>query len=601
VHGEPALPPLPEAGESPRAFRVAVAGEDATSFAGESLRELELRLAPMRLAELEGRSDSALDYLQRVADALTRVLVELQRRAPDAAPDEALLRRADLLEAFKQDLVRRTNVLLGAAEAKGADRSEARRYVSVVAALEVPEVRAGDGSGPSAEQLAQRAIREVREDPPVHERDEPWNVPVSELVLELQPLQREALTERIQAWMNLLQREIRERVRIDIALQKTEGIEERAVLAELANAQQSRIQAIVQRAQEAIRVLAARGGDTKEYADYIANATGQRIDVTDPTIFYAQARAWLLSPDGGIALALKLAEFVAVLFAFWILARVLGAIASAALDRLRASSALLRAFLVGGIRRVVLLIGVLVAISALGVDITPLAAAIGAAGLVVGLALQGTLSNFASGILILIYRPFDVGDVIQAGGVFGKVDALNLVSTRILTFDNQVNMVPNNTIWNNVITNATALPTRRVDLTFGIAYSDDMNRAQRIIEEAVAAHEKVLETPAPTIKVNSLGDNSVNFIVRPWSRTADYWDVYWDLTRTIKERFDAEGVNIPFPQRDLHLSGPIEVVMRAGTGGAAPSAPAAARPTGTGTANAEPGPPAEEDDPGEAR
>jgi small-conductance mechanosensitive channel len=112
-----------------------------------------------------------------------------------------------------------------------------------------------------------------------------------------------------------------------------------------------------------------------------------------------------------------------------------------------------------------------------------------------------------------------------------------------------------------VITNATALPTRRVDLTFGIAYSDDMGKAQAIIEDVVGAHEKVLDEPEPIIKVHTLGDSSVNFIVRPWTRTVDYWDVYWDLTRTIKERFDAEGINIPFPQRDLHLAGPIEVVL----------------------------------------
>ncbi|MEE4299449.1 MAG: mechanosensitive ion channel family protein, partial [Pseudomonadales bacterium] len=544
--------------------RVAVGGEDAAAFAGESLRELELRLAPMRLDELEQRSRSALDYLERVSRQFTDTLIELRRYDGDEQPDPELLERARQLEAFKQDLVRRTNLLLAAAEAKGADRAESRRYVGVVAALEVPGRETTDADAPSTAQLAQRAIAQVREEPPVHERDAPWDVPLNELQLEIKPLQEAGLDERIQAWMNLLQREVRERVRIDIALQKTEGLDERAMLAELANTQQGRIQAIVQRAQVLIKELAARGGETRPYEQYIANATGQSIDVTDPTILYAQVRAWLLSPEGGVSLALALAKFVAILFAFWLLGRLLGTLTTTALQRMRSPSALLRDFLVGGIRRLVMLIGLLVGISALGIDITPLAAAIGAAGLVVGLALQGTLSNFASGILILIYRPFDVGDVIDAGGVFGKVAALNLVSTRILTFDNQVNMVPNNSIWNNVITNATAMPTRRVDLTFGIAYSDDMASAQQIIEDAVAAHEKVLEEPAPTIKVHSLGDNSVNFIVRPWVRTPDYWDVYWDLTRTIKERFDAEGINIPFPQRDLHLSGPIEVVMSKG-------------------------------------
>ncbi|MEO0974532.1 MAG: mechanosensitive ion channel family protein, partial [Pseudomonadota bacterium] len=251
----------------------------------------------------------------------------------------------------------------------------------------------------------------------------------------------------------------------------------------------------------------------------------------------------------------------------------IGALIAAALRRLPKTSSLLHDFLVGGSRRVMMVIGLLVAAASVGIPIAPLAAAIGAAGLVIGLALQGTLSNFASGILILIYRPFDVGDVINAGGVFGKVDAMTLVSTRILTFDNQVNLVPNNSIWNGVITNATALDTRRVDMVFGIGYGDNVDHAQRIIEEVVKEHPMVLMTPAPTIRMNELADNSVNFIVRPWARTTQYWDVYWDVTKRVKERFDAEGINIPYPQRDLHLAGPIEVVLGDRKAAAPPAPP----------------------------
>jgi small conductance mechanosensitive channel len=213
-------------------------------------------------------------------------------------------------------------------------------------------------------------------------------------------------------------------------------------------------------------------------------------------------------------------------------------------------------------------LGLVIGVSVLGVNIGPLLAMIGAAGLVVGLALQGTLSNFASGILILLNRPYDVGHVIEAGGVLGKVEAMNLVSTSILTFDNQLMLVPNNQIWNGVIKNVTGKSTRRVDLTFGIAYDDDMDKAIDIIRRAIAEHPKVHAEPAPVIRVHELADNSVNIVARPWAKTVDYWDVYWDLVHDVKTRFDEEGINIPFPQRQLHLPGPIEVKLaRSESGG----------------------------------
>ena len=198
-------------------------------------------------------------------------------------------------------------------------------------------------------------------------------------------------------------------------------------------------------------------------------------------------------------------------------------------------------------------IGLLVAVSSTGVDTTPLLAGITAAGLVVGLALQGTLSNFASGIMLLLYRPYDVDDLIVAGGVTGKVESMNLVSTTILTVDNQKVIVPNTNIWGNVITNITAKPIRRVDLTFGIGYSDDIAKAQEILEKIIGSDERILADPEPVIRVHELADSSVNFVVRPWVNTDDYWDVYWDITREVKMRFDAEGVSIPFPQRDVHV------------------------------------------------
>jgi small conductance mechanosensitive channel len=195
----------------------------------------------------------------------------------------------------------------------------------------------------------------------------------------------------------------------------------------------------------------------------------------------------------------------------------------------------------------------IIALSQLGISVGPLLAGLGIAGIIIGFALQDTLSNFASGMMILIYRPYDVGDLIDAGGEFGTVTDMNLVSTVILTIDNQKLVLPNNLIWGGIIRNITAEKTRRVDMTFGISYDDDIPKAERILEDILATNEKVLEEPEPDVKLHTLGESSVDFVVRPWVRTDDYWNVYWDVTREVKMRFDAEGISIPFPQRDVHI------------------------------------------------
>ena len=216
-------------------------------------------------------------------------------------------------------------------------------------------------------------------------------------------------------------------------------------------------------------------------------------------------------------------------------------------------SHLFREFAISTSRKAVMLFGILVALSQIGIDVGPMLAGLGVAGFVIGFALKDTLSNFASGMMILIYRPFDVGDAVEVDGVLGKVKAMTLVSTTVLTFDNQQLMIPNNNIWGNTIKNITARKIRRVDMTFGIGYSDDIAKAEEILWKIVKEHPLVLESPEPVIKVSALGASSVDFIVRPWSNTADYWDVYWDITRSVKVEFDKAGISIPFPQSDVHL------------------------------------------------
>jgi small conductance mechanosensitive channel len=178
---------------------------------------------------------------------------------------------------------------------------------------------------------------------------------------------------------------------------------------------------------------------------------------------------------------------------------------------------------------------------------------LGIAGFIVGFALQDSLSNFASGMMILFYRPFDIGDTIEVIGARGKVSHMSLVNTTIRTFDNQSLIIPNNKVWQDVITNVTDQRERRVDMVFGITYDEDIERVEKILMDVVSADERVLKDPEPTIKLGSFSDSSVDILVRPWVKTDDYWDVLWDINKAVKKAFDREGVVIPFPQRDVHV------------------------------------------------
>jgi small conductance mechanosensitive channel len=196
---------------------------------------------------------------------------------------------------------------------------------------------------------------------------------------------------------------------------------------------------------------------------------------------------------------------------------------------------------------------ILAAVGQLGVQTTSFIAVLGAAGFAVGLALQGSLGNFASGVLIMIFRPFKSGDFVEAGGTMGIVEAIQIFTTTLRTGDNKTIIVPNGQITSGTITNYSAKDTRRVDLVIGVSYGDDLDKVRRVIEEVIAAEGRVLSEPEPTIGVLELADSSVNFAVRPWVKSSDYWPVYFGLMESFKKRFDQEGISIPFPQQDVYL------------------------------------------------
>ena len=196
---------------------------------------------------------------------------------------------------------------------------------------------------------------------------------------------------------------------------------------------------------------------------------------------------------------------------------------------------------------------VIAAIGKLGVETTSFAAVIAAAGLAIGLALQGSLSNFASGVLLILFKPFKAGNVIKAGGEMGVVIEVGLLTTELKTPDNIKIIMPNSAIMGGSITNLSAHPTRRVDMVVGVGYGDDLNKAKQIMLDLLAADERVLKDPAVQIEVANLGDSSVDFVVRPWANSADYWGVKFDFTKAVKEAFDAQGISIPYPQQDVHM------------------------------------------------
>jgi len=196
---------------------------------------------------------------------------------------------------------------------------------------------------------------------------------------------------------------------------------------------------------------------------------------------------------------------------------------------------------------------IIAAINQVGIQTTSLIAVMGAAGLAVGLALQGSLANFAAGVLIVMFRPYRVGDFVEAAGIAGVVQQVQILTTILKTGDNKQIVVPNGQIMSSIITNYSANDTRRVDMTIGVSYDDDLDKVRETIRELVEADERILKDPECLIAVSELADSSVNFFVRPWVKTADYWGVMFDLTEAIKKRFDREGISFPFPQQDVHL------------------------------------------------
>jgi len=304
--------------------------------------------------------------------------------------------------------------------------------------------------------------------------------------------------------------------------------------------------------------LEAKGGDpdlVSQLRTYQNAITVEEKANLTPAEIMDDALDWIVSPGGGIQFALRIAVVVGSFLGLLVVARIVRRWARRVFERVPTLSKLLQGFLAMAVYWITLAFGLMVVLAALGVNITPLFALVGGASFIIAFAMQDTLGNLAAGLMIMINRPFDEGDYVNIGGKGGTVSKVSVVSTTISTPDNQQIVIPNSKVWGDVIINVTASDTRRIDMVFGIGYEDSIEKAQEVLENVLYEHPDVLNDPAPIVRVNQLAESSVNFIVRPWVRAENYWEVYWDLTAKVKERFDANGLTIPFPQTEMRIRG----------------------------------------------
>jgi len=509
--------------------------------------DLELLLKPLTKSELIVETEAWLQLLKSKVSEISAAEIQMRQKSREIDKKET-----EIEKKIKEiEKTREQTSENAAPSAESATQSQQK--VAVEAEKEIQEkVETIDQTKSEIEEITTKTQAELEaKQEEERSRLEQDLQKKTEEVVEAQKKVEDAVEEIAQADMELTEKvkkigeaevELQSKVKEHLLVNITKLREEQS--------------ALIDRFNVVLKALKAKGGDVEEYEKYVTAVSGIGVDmesIKDISAFRIMITGWLKSSEGGMKWLKNIIFFLLTLLAFYILARILGSLTLKAVSKSKRFSDLLKDFFVNVVRKTVMIFGIVVALSMLEIEITPFIATLGVAGFILGFALQGTLSNFASGLMILMYRPYDVGQVIEAAGMKGKVDSMNLVSTTIKTFDNQIVIVPNGEIWGGVITNVTGSDTRRVDMKFGISYSDDIAKAAKILEDIVSNHELVLKDPEPVVKLHELGDSSVNFICRPWSKTPDYWTVYWDVTRTVKERFDAEGVSIPFPQRDVHI------------------------------------------------
>jgi small conductance mechanosensitive channel len=375
------------------------------------------------------------------------------------------------------------------------------------------------------------------------------------LPLFIVPLTAKELGTVAEAWQEHLQAKLEDSINLNLKLDvasEEAGIKLRSEL--LKNTEEQA--AIVNNYKVVLEGWSAKGGTPEEllpHQQYINALTIGSLRTTDPRTLMKLVFDWVFSKDGGLSVIKGIVLAIVALIVLIFGANLTRGLARRWLEKIPKMSRLLKRFVLVIVYWLTLVTGTMLVLGLAGYNITALFAVFGGLSFILGFALQDTLSNLASGLMMMILKPFDTGDFIEISGASGVVDDMSVVSTQIRTFDNQIIIVPNSKIWGDIIVNVSAADTRRVDMVFGIAYSDNAQHAIKVLWELVNDHPKCITDPPTEIFVGELGESSVNIFCRPWVATDDYWIVYWDVIGQAKERFDQEGISIPFPQRDVHL------------------------------------------------
>lgn len=368
-----------------------------------------------------------------------------------------------------------------------------------------------------------------------------------QLKLMLNPMTRDELEEVSHAWRNSLKETVQKIS--DISLKEESSSDDEKKKNELVDVKVKQLALL----RTVLAEFKKKGGDSSDLKIYADAVSGIQVAVNENRSFLTRYSSWIYSKEGGVKWGIQILKFSVIMMIFWVLAGFVRRVVRSATEKSNRFSELLEQFMIKISFRAMMLVGLLVALGTVGINVAALLTVIGGASFIIAFALQDTLSNFAAGVMLLIYRPFDVGDMVEVGGVSGKIGQVSLVSTTIKTFDNKLVLVPNKNVWGQIITNSSRNTERRVDMIFGIGYDDDSEKAQQILEKIVGEHELVLDEPEPVIQLHELADSSVNFICRPWVKTENYWQVHWDVLKRVKSEFDQAGISIPYPQQDVHI------------------------------------------------
>ena len=389
-------------------------------------------------------------------------------------------------------------------------------------------------------------------------------IPLKTLTLLVKPLTLEQLENEAAAWLLILQNKVQEMSDAEIALesQKEAAKEGAAETTESSTNKGSNLKseeiAIIARFNIVLDELEAKGGDSTSYRKYIDAISGLEKYVTDSSGLGVQLVSWFTSEEGGISLAIDiaigLAKLGGILVITLIIAPRLGKLTDNLLGRVSGISTLFRGFIVTIVKRGVLVIGALIALAALGVDLGPILAVVGGASFVLAFALQSNLGNFASGLMLLINKPFDVGDEIRVAGYWAYVDSISLASTKIKDFGGNIITLPNNTVWGGDIINYTHAENRKLGLAIHVKFQQDLDTVRKMWMEITAAHPKVLDEPAPSwFPWNGHYDYFIYINLTAWSKTDDYWYVYVDLLKELQKRIKELNIELASPQQEVIL------------------------------------------------